>query len=87
MALANAGKRPFTEAIAAFEQSRSADPPIPTVFLSLGTLYTKVSKPAEAIEAFTRFLEVAPADNVNRSYAESKIAELRALPASPAPSP
>ena len=79
MGLALAGQRPFTDAIEAFEQLRNAAPPIPTVFLSLGKLYAKVNKQAEAIAAYQRFLELVPADNQLRANVGSEIARLRGV--------
>lgn len=76
MAVALEGGRPLADAIAAFEPLRSADPPIPAVFLSLGKLYDKSSRPAEALAAFGRFLEVAPADHEQRDFAEGEVARL-----------
>ena len=49
---------------------------MPAVFLSLGKLYDRVGKPAEALAAFRRFLEVAPADHEQRGFAEGEVARL-----------
>jgi tetratricopeptide (TPR) repeat protein len=76
MGVALDGKRPLGDAIAAFEPLRSADPAIPAVFLSLGKLYDKSGRPDEALAAFRRFLEVAPADHEQRSFAEGEVARL-----------
>jgi tetratricopeptide (TPR) repeat protein len=70
------GARPLGDAIAAFEPLRGADPVIPAVFLSLGKLYDKSGRPAEALAAFSRFLEVAPADHEQRGFAEGEVARL-----------
>lgn len=76
MGLALDGARPLGDAIAAFEPLRSADPPIPAVFLSLGKLYDKSGRAPEALAAFVRFLAVAPADHEQRSFAEGEVARL-----------
>jgi len=76
MGLALAGERPLSDAIAAFEGVVAATPPVPTVFLSLGRLYDKSGKPAEAMSAFRRFLEVAPIDHEQRDFAEGEVARL-----------
>lgn len=76
MGMALDGERPLGDAIAAFEPLRSAEPPIPTVFLSLGKLYDKSSRPAEALAAFSRFLELAPADHEQLGFAEGEVARL-----------
>jgi tetratricopeptide (TPR) repeat protein len=76
MGLALSGDRPLADAIAAFEALQDADPPVPTVFLSLGKPYDKSGRSAEAAAAFSRFLEVAPADHEQRSFASGEIARL-----------
>jgi len=76
MGVALAGARPLADAIAAFEAVRNTDPPVPAVFLSLGKLYAKSGRPAEAVAAFGRFLEVAPADHEQRSFAEGEMLRL-----------
>ena len=76
MGAALTGGRPLADAIAAFEAVRNTDPPMPTVFLSLGKLYDKSGRPAEAAAAFSRFLEVAPADHEQRGFAEGEVARL-----------
>jgi tetratricopeptide (TPR) repeat protein len=76
MGLGLAGERPLAEAIAAFAALTDADPPVPAVFLSLGKLYDRVGKPAEALAAFRRFLEVAPADHEQRVFAEGEVVRL-----------
>lgn len=76
MGLALAGDRPLADPIAAFEALRNASPPIPTVFLSLGKLYDRDNRPAEARDAFNRFLELAPADHEQRGFAQTEVARL-----------
>ena len=76
MGLALAGDRPLADPIAAFEALRNAAPPIPTVFLSLGKLYDRDNRPAEARDAFNRFLELAPADHEQRGFAQTEVARL-----------
>lgn len=78
MGLALAGERPVADAIAAFEELRYADPAIPAVFLSLGKLYDRAGRPAEARAAFSRFLALAPADHEQRGFAEGEVARLAA---------
>lgn len=76
MGLALAGERPLADAIAAFEALADAEPPVPAVLLSLGKLYDKAGRPAEALAAFSRFLAVAPADHEQRGFAEGEVARL-----------
>ncbi len=76
MGLALAGDRPLADPIAAFEALRDATPPIPTVFLSLGKLYDRDNRPAEARDAFSRFLDLAPADHEQRGFAQTEVARL-----------
>lgn len=76
MGLALAGDRPLADPIAAFEALRDADPPVPTVFLSLGKLYDRDNRPAEALAAFSRFLELAPPGHEQRGFAETEVARL-----------
>lgn len=76
MGLALAGERPLSDPIAAFEALRDADPPVPTVFLSLGKLYDRTGRPDDARAAFSRFLELAPSDHEQRGFAETEVARL-----------
>jgi tetratricopeptide (TPR) repeat protein len=76
MGLALAGDRPLADPITAFEALRDAEPPMPTVFLSLGKLYDRDNRPTEALAAFSRFLELAPADHEQRGFAETEVARL-----------
>ena len=76
MGMALAGERTLADAIAAFEPLRDSEPAMPTVFLSLGKLYDKSARPAEALAAFRRFLEVTPADHEQRFFAEGEVARL-----------
>ena len=80
MGMALADERPLGDAIAAFEDLRDADPALPAVFLSLGKLYDRTGRAAEARAAFSRFLELAPADHEQRGFAEGEVARLTPKP-------
>lgn len=76
MGLALAGVRPLGEPIAAFEALQQAEPPEPTVFLSLGKLYEGAGDKDKALAAYRRFLELVPPEHEQRKYAEERVARL-----------
>jgi cytochrome c-type biogenesis protein CcmH/NrfG len=71
------GMGELDQAIGAFEQAIGADPGVPDPYYHLGQIYEQQGQPAQAIERYQQYLQIAPPDGPLRPDANEAITRLQ----------